>query len=347
MTTKTRTIRRPQPVEESKMQGYFMVSRRDAASAITNKLTGSQCRLWLYLMLIDPFADHTAGGEIIYHDLPPIPEIAVALGSSTDTVEKDLRKLRKLGLYEYRSIKIQGHNITAAKARLEAERLKTKTKTEAKTKTESKTKAKTKTKSESSPNKSEDKDSAYLSSSGDYLSSSGDYLSSSGDYLTPDSAYLSGNSTSEPLPDKDFRAPSDQSDHFKSIQTLSEGERESFLEFAKNKAASLPSPPELPSKWIKANFEELHSQWRETQNEKENQKTKYNFTAFREPQHQLWYEKLRRVVQGAIEFGDDTQLRLFFKDDFYGSWFNWAKSARADVRELLASNSILQTYIYD
>lgn len=73
MTTKTRTTRRPQPIEESKIQGYSMIFRRDAAFAITNKLTGSQCRLWLYLMLIYPFADRTAGGEIKYHDLPPIP----------------------------------------------------------------------------------------------------------------------------------------------------------------------------------------------------------------------------------------------------------------------------------
>lgn len=53
MTTKTRTVRRPQQVEESKIEGYFTISNRDAAIVITNKLTGSQCRLWLYLMMVD------------------------------------------------------------------------------------------------------------------------------------------------------------------------------------------------------------------------------------------------------------------------------------------------------
>ena len=307
--------------------------------AITSKLTGSQCRLWLYLMLIDPFADHTAGGEIKYHDLPPIPEIAIALGSSPDTVEKDLRKLRKLGLYEYRIVTIQGHNNTAANARAEAERLKTKTK------------------SKSSRKSRQDKDSAYLSSDGDYLSSDGDYLSLDGDYLSSDGDYLSldgdylssdgdylsGNRKPETAPDKQHSAPSDPSDP---IQTLSEDERESFLEFGKKKANSLPKPPQLPIKWIKTNFEELFSQWRETQNEKENKKTKYNFEAMREAQHQMFSGQLQSVVRHAADC-NDTGLQRFFVDDFNKSWFNWAKSARADVRELLANNPILQPYSYD
>lgn len=144
MTTTKRNIRRPQQFEESKVEGYFMISKRDALIAVSNKLTGSQSRLWIYLMAIDSFADYTQGGEIKYHDLPPIADIAVAIGSSLDTVDKDLRKLRKLGLYDYRTVTVQGHNLTAAKAKAEAERL-------------------SKTRSESSPKFSQGKDSAYLS----------------------------------------------------------------------------------------------------------------------------------------------------------------------------------------
>ena len=150
MKTKTRTVRNPQPIEESRMQGYFMISKRDAALVITNKLTGNQCRLWLYLMLIDPFADYTTDGEIKYHDLPSIPEIAVAIGSSVEAVEKDFRKLRSLGLYEYRTVVIQGHNTTAANARAEADRLKSPSK--------------------SKPKPSQDNSSAYLSPEGANLS---------------------------------------------------------------------------------------------------------------------------------------------------------------------------------
>ena len=321
MTTKTRTIRRPQPIEESKMQGYFMISRRDAAIAITNKLTGSQCRLWLYLMLIDPFADYTAGGEIKYHDLPAIAEIAIAVGSSPDTVEKDLRKLRKLGLYEYRTVKIQGHNSTAANAKAESERLKSKP-------------------AKSSRKSSQEKGSAYLSPDGDYLSPDGDYLSGNSAYLSPNGAYLSGNDKLKPLPDKGSSAPSDLSDYSDFIQTLSEGERENFLEFGKKKANQLPKPPELPLKWIEANFEELHEQWKKVHSLNQNQTQKYNFPAYSESQHQMWYRQLQFVVKGAIQSGNRVRLDQFLKDDFNNSWLNWAKVAREDVCEFLASNPI-------
>ena len=98
MTTKTRTIRRPQPIEESKMQGYFMISRRDAASAITNKLTGSQCRLWLYLMVVDLAVNKAPSIIEIYQNIPTSTEIAEKIGVCVDTVDKDLRKLKATGL---------------------------------------------------------------------------------------------------------------------------------------------------------------------------------------------------------------------------------------------------------
>jgi hypothetical protein len=242
MTTKTRTVRRPQQIEESKMQGYFMISRQDASVAIVNKLTGSQCRLWLYLMIVDPFADHTSGGEVKYHDLPSIAEISIALGSSPDTVEKDLRRLRKLGLYEYRTVTVQGHNLTAAKAKAEAESLKSKSQ-------------------KNTRKSSQDKDPAYLSPDSAYLSPDSAYLSPDSAYLSPDSAYLSGNEEPEPLPNKDSSAPSDLSNYSNLNKSLSEGERERFLEFANKKASELPTAPTLPGKWIEAHFEELRELW--------------------------------------------------------------------------------------
>lgn len=149
------------------------------------------------------------------------------------------------------------------------------------------------------------------------------------------------NRGSKPAPDKNSRNSQILTDP---IQTLSEGERESFIKFSRNIAASLPKPPQLPMKWIKTNFEELHSQWRETKNKKANQKTKYNFDAIREAQHRMFYGQLQSVVKNAVEFGNDTNLRQFFKDEFYLFWFNWAKSHRADVRELLANNPILENF---
>ncbi len=123
---KKRHIRRSVGFDKKEMEGYFMIANKDAAIAIINKLTGSQLRLWLYLMMVDSFADLTTDGEKVYHSIPSPQEIAIKIGVSPETVEKDMRKLKKLGLYEYRITAWQGHNLSAAKARGESERLKKK-----------------------------------------------------------------------------------------------------------------------------------------------------------------------------------------------------------------------------
>ncbi len=125
MPKNTRTIRRPEGFD-SHLKGYFMIANQDAAIAITKKLTGTQLRLWLYLMMIDSFADLTSSGEKIYHEIPSPLIIAAKIGCSPGTVEKDMRVLGKLGLYEYRITSWQGHNLSAAKARQESENLKKK-----------------------------------------------------------------------------------------------------------------------------------------------------------------------------------------------------------------------------
>ncbi|PSF31762.1 hypothetical protein C7H19_22315 [Aphanothece hegewaldii CCALA 016] len=121
-----RNIRYSVGFDGKELQGYFMISNKDAATAILNRLTGSQLRLWLYLMMVDSFADQANDGEKIYHTIPSPQEIATKIGASPETVEKDMRKLKKLGLYEYRITAWQGHNLSAAKAREESERLKNK-----------------------------------------------------------------------------------------------------------------------------------------------------------------------------------------------------------------------------
>lgn len=120
----SRNIRLPQAFGIAATQGYFMVTKQDAANVIFHKLTGTQLRLWLYLMMIDSFADYDANGERIYHPLPSPAEMALQLGISVGRVEKEVRVLRKLGLYDYRITAWQGHNLVAARARLESERLK-------------------------------------------------------------------------------------------------------------------------------------------------------------------------------------------------------------------------------
>ncbi|WP_174763144.1 hypothetical protein [Anabaena sp. UHCC 0187] len=303
MTTKTRTVRYPQPIEESRMQGYFMISKRDAAVVITKKLTGSQCRLWLYLMLIDPFADYTADGEVKYHDLPSVAEIAVAIGGSVESVEKDLRKLRSLGLYEYRTVVIQGHNTTAANARAEADRLKSQSK--------------------SKPKPSQDNRSAYLSPKEDYLSPKEDYLSPEeaylnpeGDYLNPEGDYLSPDQQLEPLPRNNFGAlQTNQTNqtYQNFLSDLSNGERENFEKFALTKVKQLPNVPTLPQRWIEVHFEELRSQWEKSQGKvSATQANKWE----NHPEREEWLEKIRKLGQFgffAESKPEEQERREFYK----------------------------------
>lgn len=69
------------------------------------------------------------------------------------------------------------------------------------------------------------------------------------------------NRSLEPSPCKGSKSPQTNSDYSNFIQTLSDGERESFLEFGRKKAAAMPNPPQLPDKWIAAHFTELYRQF--------------------------------------------------------------------------------------
>ncbi len=65
----------------------------------------------------------------------------------------------------------------------------------------------------------------------------------------------------EPAPDKGSTAPHTLQTYSDFNNSLSEGERENFIEFAKKKAAQLPNPPQLPQRWIEKNWDELAAQW--------------------------------------------------------------------------------------
>ena len=112
-----RTIRTPVGFNPDQLQGFSLLPSSASAIAITNKLTGSQFRVWHYLMMVDPFADQTGSGERIYHNIPSSAEIGIAIGCSTRTVEKDMKRLEELGLYTKRVVQWQGYNLTAEQGR--------------------------------------------------------------------------------------------------------------------------------------------------------------------------------------------------------------------------------------
>jgi hypothetical protein len=74
----------------------------------------------------------------------------------------------------------------------------------------------------------------------------------------------SENRDSKPAQCKDSRNLQTIQTYSDFFQTLSEGEREKFLEFGLKKAAELPKPPTLPQKWVEQNYNELYEQFKKT-----------------------------------------------------------------------------------
>jgi hypothetical protein len=74
--------------------------------------------------------------------------------------------------------------------------------------------------------------------------------------------------------------------------SLSNSERESFLEFGNKLASQLPKVPTLPSKWIAANFEDIRAQWLKSKGvspAKDAQNAKFD----NHPQREEWLARVR------------------------------------------------------
>ncbi|MCC5604646.1 hypothetical protein [Nostoc favosum] len=96
-------------------------------------------------------------------------------------------------------------------------------------------------------------------------------------------------------------------------KTLSEGERENFIEFAKKKAAQLPNPPQLPQRWIEKNFDELRSQWyKSTGQVSPAQSSKWEA----DPRRQEWLDKIRSLGFAAFIYESkdlDKERKEFYE----------------------------------
>jgi len=94
--------------------------------------------------------------------------------------------------------------------------------------------------------------------------------------------------------------------------SLLEEERENFLEFGKKKAAQLPKQPQLPLKWIEANFEELREQWEKSQG-KTNSVQAHKWE--NHPQREEWLEKIRLL--GPVGFQAEDMANQKLRREFY------------------------------
>lgn len=129
------------------------------------------------------------------------------------------------------------------------------------------------------------------------------------------------NRGSKPAPGKDSRTPQIITDPTDPIQTLSDRERESFLEFSRKKANQLPNPPELPLKWIEANFEELKDLWEKQTStsgsircEAANSTRVLRFESWNKSSHEGQYHALMNL--GLAKFSENPTSK---------AWYEWAK----------------------
>ncbi|MBD2039693.1 MarR family transcriptional regulator [Microcoleus sp. FACHB-672] len=125
------------------------------------------------------------------------------------------------------------------------------------------------------------------------------------------------------LPSEEPKNPSYsyQSSYQTFFKSLSESEREKFLNFANKAAEDLPKPPKLPRRWIERNFEDLARQWAKAEGKPQ-----------QSPQSQVWENHPRRadwtaqiVNEGYFPFisaagssAERAERKLFF---------DWARAA--------------------
>jgi DNA-binding MarR family transcriptional regulator len=96
----------------------------------------------------------------------------------------------------------------------------------------------------------------------------------------------------KPSPSKDSGSPHTSSDYSDFIQTLSNSEREKFLEFAEKEANRLPTPPVLVEKWLAANFTELYKRFVASADGKEAKKEVLSQEDWKaHPQYKEWLHK--------------------------------------------------------
>jgi hypothetical protein len=116
----------------------------------------------------------------------------------------------------------------------------------------------------------------------------------------------------EALPDNNYSLTHTNKTYSDFKKTLSESERENFLEFGHKKAAQLPKKPELPLKWIEKNFEELRAEWEKSQGRTNAQiAEKWE----NHPHRVEWLEKIRLL--GPVGFQAEDMPNQKLRRSFY------------------------------
>ncbi|MHC5717482.1 MAG: hypothetical protein ACYTX0_36560, partial [Nostoc sp.] len=105
------------------------------------------------------------------------------------------------------------------------------------------------------------------------------------------------------------------------LDSLSDSERESFLDFGKKKAAQLPNPPQLPQRWIEKNFDELRSQWyKSTGKVSPAQSSKWE----NDPRTADWLAIIEETAN-PLEFATDKEKQDFIRWCNETKQFSWLR----------------------
>ncbi|WP_196511573.1 hypothetical protein [Nostoc sp. NZL] len=103
------------------------------------------------------------------------------------------------------------------------------------------------------------------------------------------------------------------------INSLSDGERESFLNFGLEKAQKLPKAPELPEAWVKRHWEEIRGEWEKNLRKQGKTSQAENRRWEDDPRTQEWVNQI--IESGFLAFiyesGDQNPERQEF--------FDWAR----------------------
>ena len=104
--------------------------------------------------------------------------------------------------------------------------------------------------------------------------------------------------------------------------SLSERERESFLEFGKKRANQLPYPPQLPLRWIEKNWEEIAKGWRKSRGEKFIPSSRWET----DPRTAEWLAICEKT-KNALEFASGDKEKIDFVKwaniNRKFSWLGW------------------------
>ncbi|WP_208821842.1 hypothetical protein [Tolypothrix sp. PCC 7910] len=196
--------------------GFYQTPNSMTIKAIHAKLTAADWALWSYLQMIDPFGDRMI-------ELPKVSEIAAAIEISERQVKRSLKKLEDLELYRWEPVVIRGQNLAGKQAK------------------------------ELCQKKRGDK-----SSGGRKMTNQSDFRQpcSEGDEIVQKEMNLSKprqncpNQESEALSGKDYNIPQTIQTYSDFIQTLSEDERENFLNFCRDKIKNLPQEVNDIEAWL-------------------------------------------------------------------------------------------------